>query len=244
MDSQDHIPGPHPHRGIFVSLVFAIILLVGIFFLFVYSVFLVPEPEAPVISELEQAIEDSILEDIEEATTIKEEEVMETEMKTYSYTNPSLNFFPQFDYEEAWHVARNDTYTDSQLSSVLIINPGPIWFCAGCDGPLAPIMMSRTSINRFGVTKNAFNAYEADTITSGGTVENVQVTELENGTLHQFSGIAPEGLLAAHPYEMFIFETVENEVIQITYRNISNSADARDEIWNTVKNSLDFSNIE
>jgi hypothetical protein len=232
MDQQDHLPGKHPHRGIFASLIVAIILMVGIFGLFVYSVFLAPEPDEPAVSELEQAIEDSILEEIKEA-------VAEEEETTDKVSSRHFESFVAFDYPADWHVASIADLSeelDGQSRDIIIASPNPVSYPS--FGP--PYVLD---ILRFNNETGDFREFSSLTemFTNDLTYEFLN-TELEVITLNEFEVTRIFGDFNDGPHpgpiDVIIFEG-EQSSIYVRHHGLINDPD-----WELIKNSLDFTNIQ
>jgi len=228
MDQEDHIPGKHPHRGIFVSLILAIILLAGVFVLFIYSAFLAPEPEEPVASDLEQAIEDSILEDIEEAQIEEDDEEIPEHFDS----------FVSFDYPLGWHIYHHSA------DGVILAAPEPvqIGFIEGGSQPLS-ITLSERNPEQF----EGFSSYVdsvANYFLEQSPDNTLKEMEINGTTVSIFQGLIQENPHDNAPayMEQIILETDTN-IVEILLID-PYSARRYAESFDIIKNSLDFTNIQ
>lgn len=229
----------NPHKGIFALLILAIILLLGIFGVFIYGAFFQPEEEI-VPSELEQAMEDSLINKLEK---VKIEEVIVEQIvsKEYvgdAYTNEfSMYFGPSFNYPIAWNAVFNGSRNGVikwmiSLDSrpILIIEGETIFPVTGTAYPIDVYLDGRT------IQEQLVFETEPDLILSPdkekGTYEKIS----ESQELYIIKGRSDFG---GYEYEEYILFT-ETEVITFTGRTELMTA----EEWDIIKTSIDFSRIK
>ena len=123
MNQQDPLPGPHPHRGIFISLVIAIVLLIAVFGFFVYSAFFMPVEE-PIIDDGKDAM-----------ITELEDQVMDLEGQLgEAMEKPEprhFDGFVSFDYPDDWHIANiadTSVELDGTTRNIIIGAPNPVFY--------------------------------------------------------------------------------------------------------------------
>lgn len=149
-----------------------------------------------------------------------------------------------FEYPSDWTAAMRDTTYESRQSFTTHLDPGFIFFCDGCDGPMVPITIRTEAKDpavaaNFGSYKGYWQQIYAES-TSYPSVTNSE-TVMSNGTLYTFSGRA-NGLGGPADFEALHFEGAT--WVATVFFDEFDDGDEYDDAWELVKNSLDFSLIQ
>ncbi len=226
MDNQDHIPGKHPHRGIFASLIVAIMLLAGVFVLFVYSAFLAPEPEEPMASDLEEAIEDSILKNIEEAQIINDEVIVIPQ---------EFNEEISFNYPPGWHLVITRNASSPKAWSILS-GPDPITYVENAEESIQALTIRSTDLETSLATASIEDYVETERLSYESSNGEATTTQLDTEkNLYLLSSLDRYG----SPIEKLIYASEEMLVVATGHIGLMTVED-----WELIKNSLDFTNIQ
>ena len=236
MQEQDSLPGPHPHRGIFVSLVVAIILLLAVFGFFVYSAFFMPTEE-PAEETTDQATIDRMQDEMDDMIVkLEDYQNQEPTTSTFSQFPETL---PSFAYPVSWNAAVTDSRMGTSLRRVVHVSPTPIHFCDACDGPRSPIVISSVD-KTVGLGAHATLEAYVNANNSGPMYTNVVISKIAD---EQFSVTGHVQGLYEEDYELSYFTT--NKTLITVYYSVPNPADADvSAAWEVIENSLMFRFIE
>ncbi len=241
MHEQDPLPGQHPHRGIFASLVVAIILLVAIFGFFLYSAFFATDESRE--AELESMID--VMEDQMEGMQDiidngqNEDDEAEVETETTATFNQYSDMLPTFDYMTGWHVSVQDSHMNDALRRVVHVSETPIYFCDACDGPRTPIVISAVDAT-VGLTGNAtLEAYVEDK-NSGPMYSDVVIKKISDA---QFEVTGHVDGLYEVDYEVIYFLS-GNNLVTVYFGHSDEPTTTTLAGWELLTSTLDFSAIE
>lgn len=249
---QGQRPEPHKdHHGIIVVLLIACLgVLIALAGLVAYQMMTPPT----IVDVMEDATEEAL----ELADDIADE-MAEDELKdgardevtaTTNFFEPHFNDLPTFEYQIGWHIYfdYHDTGTEGFTSS-LTMEPGPIFSCTGCGGERpATISMSNSPVLAFEengeFTQSVIASIESYSSESGSKeLLSEHQSPQGNGVLTSLTVSVNIDAVGEGEYVLqhLIFESEEN-VVQVTFRDYGDENERS--AWNTISNSLDFSEIE
>lgn len=148
-----------------------------------------------------------------------------------------------FEYPADWTAVMRDTTHNALQSFMTHLDPGFIFFCDGCDGPMVPITIraevkDSALLEQYGSYKAYYQALYAEETYSGMTSSE---QALANGTMYTYAGRA-NGLGGPSDVESIHFEGA-TWVVSVYFDETDDGAEY-DDAWKIVKESLDFSLIE
>lgn len=229
---QPQLPVPQNHTWIFVLLLCAIMLMIGVFGFAIFSIY----------SDIDSTeVQEEVLPESPDETT--EEVPAQTEPETPSTPSAasykSYAGLPSFEFPLSWHVLvqTGGGYYDNNI----LLNDQPIRLCEGCDGPVFPITITDYAEGfEDAPTEQMLKDGFRDHITGQLPADlKEQRTTLPNGRLYSVSGTTPDALYAPHFEELLLFTGTDGNVIYVHYTDIDSSGTFA-AIWQHLKETLSF----
>ncbi|MBU1126325.1 hypothetical protein KJ758_01800 [Patescibacteria group bacterium] len=150
----------------------------------------------------------------------------------------------KFSYLNGWHINAEDTIAegDPDLKTQILVSQDPVWECAACGGPITPIMISIVNkpAGGYGIAGSAF-AYELGEFTNIKDYTNLTTDDLPNGS-QTFSANVSDEYLGDYTYGTIVYEG-NDQVVLVRFYDWGQSNDLT-KGWETIINSLDFSEIK
>lgn len=232
---QQQPSAPQNHTWIFVLLLCAIMLMIGVFGFAIFSIY----------SDIDSTeVQEEVLPESPD-TALEEESEQPAPEETPSIPTSSYKSYsglPSFEFPLSWHVlVQTGGISGGYYDNNILLNDQPIQLCEGCDGPVFPITITDYSEGfEDAPTEQMLKDGFKDHIT-GQLPANLkeQRTTLPNGRLYSVSGTTPDALYAPHFEELLLFTGNDGNIIYVHYTDIDNSG-AYASVWQHLKSTLSF----
>ena len=221
----------HNRTWIFILLLCAVMLLMGVFGFAIFSIY--NTTDIAIVEETEVLPEptensDSYVNSEDQEDTATPQRITHTKQ------------YPTFTTPEDWNVSVQSGDSDYYITNTLVSNE-EIRVCIDCGNYTIPLTITHyvpdfADAPTFEMLQESFNDYVTNEPASD---LSVSTSELSNGILYSISGTTPEDLFPPHFEELLLFNGDDGSIVYVRFADFEGNIELVAE-WERIKSSIRF----